>query len=47
MRSIFPSAAVLRQKFALISALRSQGLTLGSFEATKPAPRDLFLVAEG
>ncbi|MBX9860300.1 MAG: sigma-54 dependent transcriptional regulator [Sphingomonas sp.] len=47
MRSIFPSAAVLRQKYALISALRAQGLALGSFEATKPAPRDLFLVAEG
>jgi len=47
MRSIFPSAAVLRQKYALISGLRAQGLTLGSFEETKPASRDLFLIAEG
>ena len=47
MRSIFPTAAVLRQKYALISSLRSQGFQLGSFEEGKPAPGDLFLIAEG
>ena len=47
MRSIFPSAAVLRQKYALISSLRAQGFQLGSFEDGKPAPGDLFLIAEG
>ena len=47
MRSIFPSAAVLRQKYALVSSLRAQGFALGSFEEMKPAPRDMFLVAEG
>ena len=47
MRSIFPSAAVLRQKYALVSSLRAQGFTLGSFEDGKPMPGDLFLVAEG
>ncbi|MGN6268365.1 MAG: sigma-54 interaction domain-containing protein [Sphingomonas sp.] len=47
MRTIYPSAAVLRQKYALVSSLRSQGFTIGSFEDGKPAPGDLFLVAEG
>lgn len=47
MRSIFPSAAVLRQKFALISALRAQGFAIGSCENARPQPGDLFLVAEG
>jgi two-component system response regulator FlrC len=47
MPSIFPSAAVLRQKYALVSALRAQGFAIGSFEAGKPAAGDLFLVAEG
>ena len=37
MRSIFPSAAVLRQKYALVSSLRAQGFQLGSFEDGKPA----------
>ncbi|TPG41288.1 AAA family ATPase [Sphingomonas koreensis] len=47
MPSIFPSAAVLRQKYALVSSLRAQGYTIGSFEDGRPAPGDLFLVAEG
>jgi len=47
MRSIFPSATVLRQKFALISSLRSQGFAIGSGDDRKPMPGDLFLVAEG
>src|ERR1700712_4666740 len=47
MRSIVPSAAVLRQKYALVSALRAQGFTIGSCEDGKPASGDLFLIAEG
>jgi len=47
MRTIFPSAAVLRQKYALVSSLRAQGLAIGSFEDGRPGPGDLFLVAEG
>ncbi|NML08119.1 sigma 54-interacting transcriptional regulator [Sphingomonas sp. G-3-2-10] len=47
MRSIVPSAAVLRQKYALVSALRAQGFAIGSCEDGKPAAGDLFLVADG
>jgi two-component system response regulator FlrC len=47
MRSIVPSAAVLRQKYALVSALRAQGFAIGSCEDGKPAAGDLFLIAEG
>jgi two-component system, response regulator FlrC len=47
MRSIVPSAAVLRQKYALVSSLRAQGFAIGSCEDGKPGPADLFLVAEG
>lgn len=47
MRSIFPSAAVLRQKYALLSSLRAQGFRLGAFDQDKPVAGDLFLVAEG
>ena len=47
MRMIYPSAAVLRQKYALVSNLRAQGFAIGSFETAKPGPADLFLVAEG
>ncbi len=47
MRSIFPSAAVVRQKYALVSSLRAQGFEIGSFEDGKPLPGDLFLIAEG
>lgn len=47
MRSIVPSAAVLRQKYALISSLRAQGFAIGSCEEGKPGAQDLFLIAEG
>ncbi|RYE88642.1 MAG: AAA family ATPase [Hyphomicrobiales bacterium] len=47
MRSIVPSAAVLRQKYALVSSLRAQGFAVRSFEDGKPAAGDLYLVAEG
>ena len=47
MRSIYPSAAVLRQRYALVSSLRAQGFAIGSFEDGKPGPADLFLVVEG
>ncbi|MFD1787459.1 sigma-54 interaction domain-containing protein [Sphingomonas floccifaciens] len=47
MASLFPSAAVLRQKYALVSGLRAQGFTIGSFETGKPTPGDLFLIADG
>ena len=47
MRSIFPSAAVMQRKSALVSGLRAQGFGIGSFESGQPAATDLFLVAEG
>jgi len=47
MVSLFPSAAVLRQKYATVSALRAQGFAIGSFETGKPTPGDLFVIAEG
>jgi len=48
MRSIYPSAAVLRQNYALVSMLRAQGFAIASGDATaKPAPGDLHLIAEG
>ena len=47
MRSIFPSAAVMQRKYALVSGLRAQGFGIGSFESGQPAATDLFLVAEG
>ncbi len=47
MRAIVPSAAVLRQKYALVSALRAQGFAIGSCEDGKPGAGDLFLVADG
>ena len=47
MRSIVPSAAVLRQKYALVSALRAQGFAIGSCEDGKPGAQDLFLIADG
>src|SRR6187551_3348491 len=47
MRSIVPSAAVLRQKYALVSALRAQGFAIGSCEDGRPAPGDLYLIADG
>ncbi|OYY73078.1 sigma-54-dependent Fis family transcriptional regulator [Sphingomonas sp. 28-63-12] len=47
MRSIYPSAAVLRQKYALVSSLRTQGFAIGALDEGKPQPGDLFLIAEG
>ncbi|MGK6318450.1 sigma-54 interaction domain-containing protein [Sphingomonas sp. DT-204] len=47
MVSLFPSAAVIRQKYALVSGLRAQGFDIGSFETGRPTPGDLFLIAEG
>jgi two-component system response regulator FlrC len=47
MRSIFPSAAILARRYPLLSALRTAGFALGSFEQGQPGHRDLFLVAEG
>ncbi|MHA6721756.1 sigma-54 interaction domain-containing protein [Sphingomonas sp. RS2018] len=47
MVSLFPSAAVLRQNYALVSGLRTQGFAIGSFETGKPTPGDLFLIADG
>ncbi|WP_375429460.1 sigma-54 interaction domain-containing protein [uncultured Sphingomonas sp.] len=47
MRSLFPSAAVTLQRYPLLSALRTAGFALGSFERAQPGPGDLFLVAEG
>ena len=47
MRSIFPSAAVLARRFALVSSLRAQGFGVGSFGQAQPGPQDLFLVADG
>jgi two-component system response regulator FlrC len=47
MISLFPSAAVLRSKYALVSSLRAQGFAIGSFETGRPTPGDLFLISEG
>lgn len=47
MRSIYPSASVLRAKYSLISSLRAQGFVVGSLDEGKPAAGDLFLITEG
>ncbi len=47
MVSLFPSAAVLRQNYAIVSGLRAQGFDIASFETGKPTPGDLFLIAQG
>lgn len=47
IRSIVPSAAILRQKYALVSSLRSQGFEVRSFEDGKPQAGELFLIADG
>ena len=47
MRAIVPSAAVLRQKYTLVSSLRAQGFAVRSFEDGRPQPGDIYLVAEG
>ncbi|MDR6114063.1 MULTISPECIES: sigma-54 dependent transcriptional regulator [unclassified Sphingomonas] len=46
MSSIFPSAALVKQKYALISALRAQGLAIADSGAV-PQAGDMFLLAEG
>jgi two-component system response regulator FlrC len=47
MRSLFPSAAIIQRRYPLLSALRTAGFALGTFEQAQPGPGDLFLVAEG
>lgn len=47
MQTIFPSAAVLRQHYALVSTLRAQGFAIGAADKVKPMPGDLFMVVEG
>jgi two-component system response regulator FlrC len=48
MRSIYPSAAVIARKYALVSSLRAQGFGIGVADSgAKPGPADLFMVAEG
>jgi two-component system response regulator FlrC len=46
MRSIVPSAAVLRQKFTLVSSLRAQGFNVAA-AGGKPQPGEIYLVADG
>ena len=46
MRSIHPSAAVLRQKYALVSSLRAQGLGVADGTA-RPLGTDTILVMDG
>ena len=47
MRSIVPSAAILRQHYPLVSALRAQGFVIGGGADAKARSGDLYLVAEG
>ena len=47
MRSIVPSAAILRQHYPLVSALRAQGFAIGGGADAKLRGNDLYLVAEG
>ena len=47
MHSIYPSAAILARRFALVSSLRAQGFGVGSLGQSRPGAGDLFLVAEG
>src|SRR6185312_16459099 len=46
MRSIVPSAALLRDRYAMVSHLRAQGFTIGT-AGGRPQPGELYLVAEG
>ncbi|TKD51999.1 sigma-54 interaction domain-containing protein [Sphingomonas baiyangensis] len=46
MTSIFPSPSVLNDHYALLSTLRTQGLTLGEAGA-RPSSTDRFLIAAG
>ena len=47
MRSIVPSATILRQKYALVSSLRAQGFAIRSADERGRQPGELYLVAEG
>lgn len=47
MRPIVPSAAVLRQKYTLISSLRAQGFVIGGDSGVRPAADALFVIADG
>ena len=47
MRSIVPSAAILRQHYPLVSALRAQGFAIGSATDGKVRSGELYLIAEG
>ncbi len=46
MRSIYPSAALVRQKYALVSSLKAQGLSVAEDNA-RPTATDSFLVMDG
>ncbi|MEO5493245.1 MAG: sigma 54-interacting transcriptional regulator [Sphingomonas sp.] len=46
MRSIYPSAALVRQKYALVSSLKAQGLSVAA-DGARPVASDTFLVMDG
>lgn len=46
MRSIYPSAALVRQKYALVSSLKAQGLSVAD-DGARPTATDSFLVMDG
>ncbi len=46
MRSIHPTAAILKRKYALLSSLRAQGLTV-RLDGAAADPADMLLVADG
>ncbi len=46
MRSIYPTAAVLRHHFMIVSSLRAQGFDIREADA-KPSAEDMFLIVEG
>ena len=46
MRSIYPSAALVRQKYALVSSLKAQGLGVAA-DGARPVATDTFLVMDG
>ena len=46
MRSIYPSAALVRQKYALVSSLKAQGLSVAE-DGARPTATDTFLVMDG
>jgi two-component system response regulator FlrC len=46
MRSIYPSAVLVRQKYALVSSLKAQGLSVAD-DGARPTATDTFLVVDG